>query len=354
MQWRVFSLAIPSRVLPLPPSQAPALWNLLDSLLCADARAVERRIVGGKAAAKRVERVLGGRKAVDLDGDELMAAVAGEAEEGEGAESEDEYWQDMVLLMEAPSSAELIAERNRKLLSNKKVLCLSVLLQNTDHRCNTFQSIVGLFLQSAGAPETIVEPLSRLGVLLTTSSINNMVKNLSVESTVEMKALGHTLLASYAYDNVDIDLKHATPTGDALHDTLIHLTSATMIKIDHGITPEMLACSEMLWRQCKHSPKANLSDVPAMTSYIHLLDIHPEDEHPSGLTRRKRFRVWRAHPKSPRDMLGGGNTLATFSVCHICHGAISTQNGVCRRDMEDMDAATEGEGEGGSQAGEPK
>lgn len=142
---------------------------------------------------------------------------------------------------------------------------MSVLVQNTNHRCNALQSIIGLFLQSAGTPETVVELLSRLGVSLTTTSINNMVKNLSKESIIEMKMLGRTLLASYAYDNVDIDLKHATPTGDALQDTLIHLTSGTMIPLDHGITPDMLACSEMLWRRCKHNPKALPRDIPMMT-----------------------------------------------------------------------------------------
>ncbi|KZP09644.1 hypothetical protein FIBSPDRAFT_687416, partial [Athelia psychrophila] len=80
-------------------------------------------------------------------------------------------------------------------------------------------------------PKTVVELLSQLGVSLTTSSINSMVKNLSKELVMEMKMLGCTLLVSYVYDNVNINLKHATPTGDALQGTLIHLTSGTMIPL---------------------------------------------------------------------------------------------------------------------------
>ncbi|KAF7964918.1 hypothetical protein HWV62_1641 [Athelia sp. TMB] len=119
-----------------------------------------------------------------------------------------------------------------------------------------------------------------------------MVQSLSKESSTEMVKLGRTLLASYAYDNVDIDLKHATPTGDALEDTLVHLTSGTMIRLDHGVTPNMLACSEFLWRKCKHNPDALPEDIPRGTSYLDLLDIYPEDEHVSGLTRRQRFGAW--------------------------------------------------------------
>lgn len=83
--------------------------------------------------------------------------------------------------------------------------------------------------------------------------------------------LGCTLLVSYVYDNVNINLKHATPTGDALQGTLIHLTSGTMIPLKHGIISEVLVCSETLWRRCKHNPMALRRDVLLMTGYNHLL-----------------------------------------------------------------------------------
>lgn len=152
------------------------------------------------------------------------------------------------------------------------------------------QSIVGLFLQSAGTPETVVELLSRLGISITTSSINRSVRSLTSESVVELQKLGRTLLTAYAYDNVDIDLKHA-PTSDARQTTLIHLTSATLIQLDHGVTSEMLACSDFLWKRIKYNLKARASDIPSM-DYMKLLDIHPETDDPSGLTCRERFNVW--------------------------------------------------------------
>ncbi|KAF7974579.1 hypothetical protein HWV62_11958 [Athelia sp. TMB] len=171
--------------------RAPALWELLGALLSADAKATQRRLEEGKAAAKRVRKFLQGEKVLDLEGDELMTAAA-EIEVDDGAESEAEYWRDTVLLMEAPSSAEMVAECNKTLNTIKKIMCLSVLVQSTNHRCNALQSIIGVFLQSAGAPETVVKLLSQLGVSLTTSSINNMVNNLSKDMVLRGKPSGAT------------------------------------------------------------------------------------------------------------------------------------------------------------------
>lgn len=165
--------------------------------------------------------------------------------------------------------------------------------QSTNQRCNALQTIIGVFLHSAGTPERVVELLSRVGFSLTATSIHNALKSLSSESSVEIKKIGRTLLTAYAYDNVDIDLKHTTPTGEALEDTLIHLTSGTMLRLDHSITPNMLACSEFLWKKFRYNPNAHIHDIPPMTDYIKLITIHPQDEsHPSGLTRRDRIGVW--------------------------------------------------------------
>ncbi|KAF7983979.1 hypothetical protein HWV62_17440 [Athelia sp. TMB] len=279
------------------------LWKLLDILLSADMDNRERRLLVGKAAQKRARRVTEGRKAVDLDGDELMA------KDPESAGSEEEYWRESQKILEAPSSEELESERSEALINivssmvllrdekrltwlQKKIMCLSVMVQSTNRRCNAMQSVIGMFLQSAGTPETIVELLSRLGVSITMSSINNTVHSLTSESTIELKRIGRTLLAAYAYDNVDIDLKHVMPTGDARENTLIHLTSGTFIRLDHGVTSGELACSEYLWRRSKRNPRVLAVDVPPMTDYIKLLDIHPESDHPSGLTRRECFNHW--------------------------------------------------------------
>lgn len=95
--------------------RAPGLWNLLDILLSADPAILERRLKEGKASTKRVRKFLRSQKALEIDSDDLIAAIAA-AEIEEGADSEDEYWRDTALLTEAPASEELHLERSKKLL----------------------------------------------------------------------------------------------------------------------------------------------------------------------------------------------------------------------------------------------
>ena len=104
-------------------------------------------------------------------------------------------------------------------------------MNSTNRHCNALQSLVGLFLHSCGAPETVRELLSRMGLSISTTTINKAVNHLSKEAHKEIKNEGQKLLSSYAYDNVDISLKHATPTIEKSGDTLVHLTSATLLPL---------------------------------------------------------------------------------------------------------------------------
>ena len=121
-------------------------------------------------------------------------------------------------------------------------------MQSSNQRCNALQSAVGLFLESCNTPETVRELLAHMGLSVSTTAINDMVNSLSKESRTEIQMLGQTLLTSYAYDNLDIDLKHAIPTIEKDPTTLIHLTSATMLPLDDTVVLEDLNCSEMLWK----------------------------------------------------------------------------------------------------------
>ena len=55
--------------------------------------------------------------------------------------------------------------------------------------------------------------------------------------------MGQTLLAGYAYDNFDVDFKTVAPTIEKAGDTLTHLTSGTLIMLEHGVTLEDLSLS---------------------------------------------------------------------------------------------------------------
>jgi hypothetical protein len=77
-------------------------------------------------------------------------------------------------------------------------------MHSTNRQCNALQSLVGIFLHSCGAPETVRELLARIGLSILTTTINEAVNNLSEEAAKEIQKEGQTLLTSYAYDNLDI------------------------------------------------------------------------------------------------------------------------------------------------------
>lgn len=164
--------------------------------------------------------------------------------------------------------------------------------QSSNQLCNALQSVVGIFLHCCNTPETVVEFLAHIGLSISATTINNAITNLSKESITEMQRLGRTLLTAYAYDNLDIDLKHSIPTAEKAQDTLIHLTTGLMLPL-HGTSRDDLRCSEQLWAKSKYNMSAKKEDIARQAGIDELLDLHPDvANHPSGLTRHERFNAW--------------------------------------------------------------
>lgn len=165
------------------------------------------------------------------------------------------------------------------------------MLQTTNQYCNALQSVMGIFLHSCNTPEDIIEVLARIGVSISTTSINDAVTSLSKESSTSLRRLGKTLTTSFAYDNVDIELKHTVPTLEKPHETLVHLTSGTLIPLDHGVTREDLNCAQELWE--KSTMNAERIGVEPLVSEDELLRLYSESPgHDSGLLRQGRFNAW--------------------------------------------------------------
>ena len=165
-------------------------------------------------------------------------------------------------------------------------------MQSSNQRCNALQSTFGIFLHASNTPETVRHLLSRIGVSISSNTINQAISHLSKEAEVEIQCLGRTQLASYAYDNLDIDLKHSVPTVETPHDTLIHLTTETMLPLYHGVSLQDLNCSDILWKSSVNNPHARRQGLPLVETK-HLLMLHPEAPHPSNLPRRERFNAWK-------------------------------------------------------------
>ncbi|KAG2041279.1 hypothetical protein BDR03DRAFT_979686 [Suillus americanus] len=251
-------------------SCAPALWDLLGFLLGADSSC----------------------KAKDADADIIM---------DEAHDEYDSYWDDLDdidleglingLSSGTTPDGNKQTERRTAIVTIKRVVILSILMQSTNRRSNALQSILGIFLQSTHTPQKVIDTLSRIGISISTDSINAAIRSLSAESQNTLQSIGKSLLASYAYDNFDVDLKSQVPQAEKSHESLKHLTSGLLFPLEHGVTTDDLKCSEELWRQSALNPRAQLSTLPPKRSWKDLLHIHPEscNEFTPQLSRRDRF-----------------------------------------------------------------
>jgi hypothetical protein len=78
-------------------------------------------------------------------------------------------------------------------------------------------------------------------------NITRAMKNLTQQSEKEIQRLGATLLTSYAYDNLDVNLPHSTSTIEtSTKDTLVHLTTASMFPLHPSTTRADLGFTDRL------------------------------------------------------------------------------------------------------------
>ena len=174
----------------------------------------------------------------------------------------------------------------------KKIIIISIIMQSINRKSNALQSILGLFLQSVHTPQKVVDTLTRVGISISTDMINAAVRSLSIESQASLRKLGQSLLASYAYDNFNIDLKSHTLIAEKSTDSLKHLTSGLLFPLMHGITPDDLKCSKMLWEKSVLNPDVEECRLPPKRTYKDLANIHSEPGTVPCLTRQRQFSSW--------------------------------------------------------------
>ena len=114
-------------------------------------------------------------------------------------------------------------------------------------------------------------------------------------NTIELlTTLGGTLLLIYAYDNFDVQQKGLTPTLENNVNPLRHLTSALVFPSQHGVVPEDLQVSEVLWKsdgindESETSTTHTRSDMwcRILPRYSKLVDSMEESD------RHDEFRIW--------------------------------------------------------------
>ncbi|KAG2367209.1 hypothetical protein BDR07DRAFT_1373030 [Suillus spraguei] len=144
---------------------------------------------------------------------------------------------------------------------------------------------------STHTPQKVIDTLSRIGISISTDSIHAAIRSLSAESQNTLRTIGKSLLASYAYDNFDVDLKSQVPQVEKSNESLKHLTSGLLFPLVHRVSTDDLKCSEELWKQSMLNPHPQLSMLPLKRSWKDLLHIHPETQDDSApqLSRCERF-----------------------------------------------------------------
>lgn len=180
------------------------------------------------------------------------------------------------------------------IMRQKSVVIIGIIMHSRNQHCNDFQCTTGLFLHSCGAPDKLIRVLSRMGISISVSSINRAVQSLSHESHDIISAKGETRTYGIAYDNLDVMLRGQS-TIDNPRAGLIHLASATMIQLAHGVTVDDLRCSTYI--RSRQDLRMNpLATDPQAFNPLSVLEfmcrLHPQGDHPSGLSRNGRFVAW--------------------------------------------------------------
>jgi hypothetical protein len=150
---------------------------------------------------------------------------------------------------------------------------------SSNQKCNALQSTIGLFCYSTNASELIIETLAHAGLLISTSSVYNMITSLSNKSTKKIQLLAQTLTASFAYDNFDMEFKTHNPVVEKHGDSLKHTTSVIIFPLI-GTSPQDFTCSEELWSTDPINPEVHNNQKRPLRGFESILPI-PDRSSPS-------------------------------------------------------------------------
>ncbi|KAG6371291.1 hypothetical protein JVT61DRAFT_9760 [Boletus reticuloceps] len=262
---------------------APRTWNMLGSLLRA------KQWPGKLSESRSFE-------SLDQDREDLWTDSAADALWNEVDEIDLEGVIDQLTgNSNQPSSVkERQTKRRSAIRAMKKTIICSILMQGVNRKSNALQSIIGFFLQSVHAPYNVINTLAHLGISISTDAINMALRSLSIESEHTLQTLGQSLIASYAYDNFDVDLKTHTPTVEKSNESLKHLTSGLLFPLAHGVTPDDLRCSEELWKKSLLNPDGERGQCRTWWDLVNLHKPEAAEAQPTTNPKPSRYHQFNA------------------------------------------------------------
>ena len=171
-------------------------------------------------------------------------------------------------------------------------MIFSILMQSSCQKANTFQSMLGIFLHACRTPEKVIEMLAHMGVSVSTTTIHDSIKSLSMNARCALQQLGRTMCAAIVYDNVEVTLKSTVAVVEKTNETLRHLTSGLFFPLMHGVTREHLKYSKLLWEKSPLNPANANVPLEKKTYFDLLISMPDEPDKESGMTARECFIAW--------------------------------------------------------------
>jgi hypothetical protein len=185
----------------------------------------------------------------------------------------------------------------------RTVLLLAVFLVCWNVRSNALQVIIALYLHAKRTPDHIIRFLSKAGLSVSTSSIDNAITSLTKQARDRVRSVGQQRKHCLAFDNLDVMIRTLVPTQDGKKEKLANLCTATMIPLHlpKGVTWDDLRCSGSIWTATVIKRLYATKKSEAMSRYLELDNavnlLYPEPtkirpNRRADLTRTEDFMVY--------------------------------------------------------------
>ncbi|KZS95036.1 hypothetical protein SISNIDRAFT_408737, partial [Sistotremastrum niveocremeum HHB9708] len=209
-------------------SIAPSLWRVTGTLLTGDSE--ENGDLQSREDAEYEEDMLL-EDLVDLAAEEESDAMPMDNTSPEDRET----------------TKKLLRQRIQRdeILRVKTVTIMSICANSMNRRCNAFQIINSLFLNSVNATERVHGWGAHAGLCVSDQSAANLIDSLSKEMRTNLIDVCRTDQFALAYDNVDFSFQNPEPTATK-QGSFRSMTSGTFIEMP-WLDPEILRCSKELW-----------------------------------------------------------------------------------------------------------
>ncbi|KAJ3723320.1 hypothetical protein C8R42DRAFT_578590, partial [Lentinula raphanica] len=175
-------------------SLAPQLWEVLGVLLDADTAQIVYR-----DRKRREWRARKGKRKSGLGPRRHNEDIAMEESEGNTSDvdmEDGDIFDENIAQQQKEIGVELDSAKQRRqaLMMIKQTVCISIMMNSTNQRCNSLQALIGVFLHACNSPEAVTDLLAHVGISVSVATINAAITSLSNEAFVKLRKLSAQLL----------------------------------------------------------------------------------------------------------------------------------------------------------------